>query len=146
MINRKNRNDPARTYTLDDFIKKKISDDMTYHKFSILEVVNGIEHLDHNLVEEYLPLLEKDCVEVKLDYEQMNRYKYCPDLLAYDIYGSIQLDFVILLVNDMIDPKEFIRKTIKLPRASTLSNFMNRVYRANTGYINYNRTMFGLSK
>ena len=31
---------PALTYTLDDFISMKISDDMTYYNFSILEVIN----------------------------------------------------------------------------------------------------------
>ena len=42
---------PALTYTLDDFISMQIYDDMTYYNFSILEVINGVEHVDSNLGE-----------------------------------------------------------------------------------------------
>ena len=44
-------NNPALTYTLDDFISMQISDDMTYYNFSILQVIDDVEHLDSNLVE-----------------------------------------------------------------------------------------------
>ena len=48
------RQDPALTYTLDDFVSMQIVDDMTYYNFSILEVIDKVEHLSINLVEEYL--------------------------------------------------------------------------------------------
>ena len=31
--------------------------------------------------------------------EEYRRYKYRPDLFAYDVYGKTDYDFVILLVN-----------------------------------------------
>lgn len=130
---------PALTYTLDDFISMKISDDMTYYNFSLLEVINGVEHLDTNLVEMYLPELESQCITVKLSDEELNKYRYFPDLLSYDLYGSVQLDFVILLLNDMYDPKEFNKYNIVLPHASTLSEFLNRVYSKEEGYLQQNR-------
>lgn len=130
---------PALTYTLDDFISMKISDDMTYYNFSILEVINSVEHLDSNIVEVYLPELKKDCISVRLSLEELKRYRYNPDLLAYDLYGSVQLDFVVLLLNDMYDPKEFNKKNLLLPRASILSKFLNDVYSKESGYIEQNR-------
>ena len=132
-------NDPALTYTLDDFVELQSVDNMTYYNFSILEIIDGVQHLDHNLVEDYLKELEATCVTLELSNEQMSRYRYNPDLLAYDIYGSVQLDFVILLLNDMIDPKDFDRKKLKLPYASSLSIFLNTLYSKESNYINENR-------
>ena len=137
--------DPSKTYTLDDFIQMKIADDMTYYNFSILEVVNGVEHLDHNLIEDYLPELIAACVSVTLDEDQFKAYKYHPDILAYDINGSVQLDFVILMINDTIDPKEFNKKTIKLPYASALAEFLTEVYSSEQEYIRNNRAQNGLN-
>ena len=130
---------PALTYTLDDFISMQISDDMTYYNFSLLEVIDGVEHLDSNLVEIYLEELKSQCISVQLSEEEIKKYKYNPDLLSYHLYGSVQLDFVILLLNDMYDPKEFTKKTIILPHSSVLSKFLNEVYSKEEGYIKQNR-------
>ena len=132
-------NDPALTYTLDDFVELQSVDNMTYYNFSILEIIDGVQHLDHNLVEDYSKELEATCVTLELSNEEMSRYRYNPDLLAYDIYGSVQLDFIILLLNDMIDPKDFDRKKLKLPYASSLSIFLNTLYSKESNYINENR-------
>lgn len=135
---------PALTYTLDDFISMQIYDDMTYYNFSILEVINGVEHLDSNLVEIYLEELKSQCISVQFSEEELKKYKYNADLLAYDLYGSVQLDFVILLLNDMYDPKEFTKKNVILPHSSTLSKFLNDVYSKEEGYIKQNRADYGI--
>ena len=135
---------PALTYTLDDFISMQISDDMTYYNFSILEVIDGVEHLDSNLVEIYLEELKSQCISVQFSEEELKKYKYNADLLAYDLYGSVQLDFVILLLNDMYDPKEFTKKNVILPHSSTLSKFLNDVYSKEEGYIQQNRADNGI--
>lgn len=135
---------PALTYTLEDFVRVKDSDDMTYRNFSILEIINGVELLDHNLLDDYADILSSICQDVELTPEQYNKYAYFPDLLAYDIYGSTQLDFVILFANDMIDPKEFNLKKVKLPFASALSEFLSQIYNSNSGYITQNREDNGL--
>ena len=54
------------------------------------------------------------------------------------------LDFLILLANDMVDPKEFDLRIVKLPFASKLVDFLNRVYGANQNYIRQNRADNGL--
>ena len=135
---------PALTYTLDDFISMQISDDMTYYNFSILEVIDGVEHLDSNLVEIYLEELKSQCRPVQFSEEELKKYKYNADLLAYDLYGSVQLDFVILLLNDMYDPKEFTKKNVILPHSSKLAKFLNDVYSKEEGYIQQNRADYGI--
>lgn len=131
---------PALTYTLNDFVSMRNIDDMTYYNFSILEVINGVQHLNHNLIEDYLPHLVNTCEKVTLSDEEYKKYAYNPDLLAYDLYGSVQLDFILLLLNDMIDPKEFNIRTLILPYSSALSTFLNDIYSKESGYIQQNRS------
>lgn len=136
---------PATTTTLEDFIEMRSIDEMTYYNFSILEVINGVEHLNHNLIEDYLEELKSACITVDLTLDQYKKYKYFPDLLSYDVYGSVQLDFIIMLLNDCIDPKEFDKKTVILPYASVLASFLNTVYSKEQLYIEENRVKFGLT-
>ena len=135
---------PALTYTLDDFISMKLSDDMTYYNFSILEIIDGVEHLDNNIVETYIDILKSGCMKVKLSSKELKNYRYNPDILAYDLYGSVQLDFVILILNDMYDPKEFNKTTLYLPKPNTLSKFLNAVYSKESGYLEQNRADCGI--
>jgi hypothetical protein len=120
--------DVALTYTLEDFIKMQVSDQLTFRNFSTVAVVNGVELTDKNLIEDFLPELMKDAIDVDLSRDEYIKYKYAPDLLAYDVYGSVQMDFLILYMNGIIDPKDFDFKTIKLVRSSLLKQFLNHVY------------------
>ena len=130
---------PALTYTLDDFIKMQGTDNFTYRNFSILEKVNDVEILDHNLIEDYRSQIYDICVDCKLDTDQYKRYRYFPDLLAYDIYGSTQLDFIILFCNDMADPKEFDLKILKLPYGNKLRDVLGHVYNSEQYYMANNK-------
>ncbi len=133
-------NDPSITYTLDDFVAMSMADNLTYYNFSILEVINNVEHLDINLIEEYIEELKTQSVYIELSDDEFKKYKYNPDLLAYDIYGSVQLDFVILLLNEMYDPKEFTNKTLRLTKNSILNTFLGEVYSKEQGWIKQNRS------
>lgn len=132
-------NEIATTHTLEEFVSRRFDDQITYRNLSILEVVNGEEWTDNNLITEYLPELQSICVDVQLSPDQYRKYKYCPDLLAYDVYGSTQLDFIILLLNDMIDPKDFDSYKIKLPYVDKIVDFLSKIYNTNSGYLEQNR-------
>jgi hypothetical protein len=120
--------DVSLTYTLEDFVKMQVSDQLTFRNFSTVSVVNGVELTDKNLIEDFLPELMKNCIDVTLDRDEYVKYKYAPDLLAFDVYGSVQLDFIILYMNGIIDPKDFDFKTLKLVRSSILKDFLNHVF------------------
>jgi hypothetical protein len=122
----------------------KLADEQTYYNFSILEKINNIVLTDHNLIDDYIDTFIPFCKTVDLSDEEFKKYKYCPDLLAYDVYGSTQLDFVILAINNMIDPREFTQKRIILPMSSVLSAFLSDVKNTNSGYISQNRIDNGL--
>lgn len=131
--------DPATTSSIKDYISLKENDSITYRNFSIIESINNTELLDHNLLDDYIDILQDCCVEHTFSNEEYKKYIYSPDILAYDIYGSTQLDWIILLCNDMIDPKDFNLKTVKLPYASVLNELLSEIYSANSGYISQNR-------
>ena len=120
--------DVSLTYTLEDFVKMQVSDQLTFRNFSTVSVVNGVELTDKNLIEDFLPELTKNCIDVTLSSDEYTRYKYAPDLLAFDVYGSVQLDFIILYMNGIIEPKDFDFKIVKLVRSSVLKDFLNHVF------------------
>jgi hypothetical protein len=130
---------PAKTYTLEDFVQMKITDEMTYYNFSVIEVIDGVEHTELNILDEYIDELRSICVDVELSKVELNKYRHNPDLLAFDVYKSAQLDFVILAINDMYDPKEFDKAHILLPPASKLRRFLDIVYSKEAGYLNQSR-------
>jgi len=132
-------NNPAQTFTLDQFISMKNTDDMTYNNFSIYGIIDGQKTLESNLIDEYLDELVKICSIVQLSDDEYKKYKFAPDILAYDVYGSVQLDFVVLAANDMVDPKDFNLRKLKLPTASRMREYLNEVYSANSGWITKNR-------
>lgn len=138
-----NFSDPALTYTLQDFIEYGKQDDMTYENFSILRVHNDIRFVEQNILDFYLEELQKLCVKVTdISQDEILKYKYSPDILAYDIYGSTQLDFVVLYSNNMIDPKDFNFKSkyLMLPRKQILKEFLSSVYNSEREWININRS------
>ena len=137
--------DPNTTYTLDMFIAMKPKDDITYYNFSILEVIDGVQHLDRNLLEDYIEDLNQLSVDVVLSQDELTKYKYAPDLLAFDIYGSTQLDFMIMLLNDMIDPKEFTKTDLRLPLTSVITDFFSSIIQGEYNYLMINRESQGLN-
>jgi hypothetical protein len=128
----------ATTYTLTEFINMGSSDEQTYHNFSITRNTLDAQFVDIDIIDYYLDELKSLCVEVNtITEEEKATYKYAPDLLAYHLYGSTQLDFIIMLCNGIIDPKEFDFKTnvLLLPRPDTLTEFLSEVYNSESAWI-----------
>ena len=130
---------PALTYTLDDFIGEKRSDSITYANFSIIRATDYARFTETGLLDYYMKDLRNTCIQIPIEnvtFEQKAKYKYHPDLLAYDIYGTTQLDFVVLLCNGIIDPKEFDLKCsyLSLPKRSALIKLLSDVYKSETAW------------
>ena len=124
------------TYRLKDFVRLKSVDEITYRNFSILVKSHGLEMLDHNLFLDYIYDIEDLVVEMEFEsLEQQSKYRYAPDLLAFDVYGSVQLDFVILFLNDMIDYKEFDLSVVRMLRLPDLYSLFSTIINKNTDYL-----------
>lgn len=135
----------AQTHTIEEFISRKYEDELTYRNFSIVDYIDDVELIDRNLLTDYLPEIQKTCVSYAFTTEEYRLYKYAPDLLSYDLYKTTQLDFVLLFLNDMVDPKEFNLKVVKLPNAAALMEALGSILSVNSGFIEQNRADHNLT-
>ena len=129
---------PATTYTLPDCVQYGVSDEQTYKNFSITRNTLDAQFVDIDLIDFYIDELKAICVKVeKFTTEEIAEYKYHPDLLAYYLYGSTQLDFVLMLCNGIIDPKDFDFKRgyLLVPRKDMLTTFLSEVYNSEKDWI-----------
>ena len=142
MPNTTTGNDPAKTYTIPDFIAMKSQDELTYANFAIFDYKFGETFVEQSIIDYYIQELKAICVKVdSLTVEEIAKYKYAPELLSFDIYNTTSLDFIILLCNGMIDPHEFNfkRKYLMLPKASDLSIILSAIYNSESNWIDINK-------
>ena len=137
---------PDMSSTLEDFIAAgEDAAIISYYNFSILQVEYSpdktlrIDFTIDNLINDYMDVFKDAAVKVKLTSAEKTKYYYNPDLLAYDIYGSTELDFIIMQMNCIIDPKDFNIPALTLVNKSTLVAIMSRIYSAESKYIQANR-------
>lgn len=137
-------NKPEKTYTIEDFISMRTSDNITYYNYSILRqstVNDRITYSEDNIIYGYLDELKEKRQLLVLSDTEILKYKYKPKLLAYDIYGSTEIYFVILALNGMCSIKEFDLYDGKIYALypSDMSNYMTYIYSAEQEYIKLNR-------
>ena len=137
---------PERTYTLEDFIGFKSQVNMTYYNFSILSksiLEDGIVYSKDNVIYNYLDILKGKCKTLKLSDSEYFKYRFKPKLLAYDVYGSTELFFVIMAVNGICDVKDFNMKKFRMLTPKDLNSLLSQIYSAEIKYIEYNRQEIG---
>lgn len=123
--------DPGKTSTIAEFISFKNSDDISYNNLSFRDKYDNIIYPIKNIIDDYIDELKELVVEVTMSQEEYLKYKYKPKLLANDVYGNGELDFIILRLNDICNMKEFDSQTIKLIRDNDLDEFLTAIYSSN---------------
>ena len=104
---------PQNTSTIEEFINSGSGITITYYNLSFNDMLsNGTVVSVHNVVSDYLDELKDAAVYVSLNQDQQFKYMYKPKLLCSDLYGNPELYFIILLLNDMADVKEFTKPVI----------------------------------
>ena len=131
---------PQDTTTIEDFVESGSGITITYPNLSFTDMLtNGTWVSVHNVISDYIDELRNACVNVKLTTEQQFTYFYKPKLLCYDMYGNSELYFIILLINDMADVKEFTKPVVKMLKKSHMSQLLTLIYNAEKAAIeNYN--------
>ena len=103
---------PANTTTIEEFIQSGKNVSLTYKDFSFLETMSNRTQVSvFNAINDYIEELRRASMIVQLNDEEYRKYVFKPKLLCHDIYGNPELYFIILLINDMIDVKEFNKKS-----------------------------------
>lgn len=113
------------------FINTKPIISTDYSNMSFIEEHERIQFAVGNIVtDDYFPELKAKCVKVFLDYKDIQKYKYRPKLLAYDVYDNTELYYIILRINDLYNVKDFnlSKKYIYLLPKKELKAFLADVY------------------
>lgn len=123
---------PENTYTLDQFIACQSDETFCYNNLSFIDQIDNIKYNTYNVASDYIDeLISEYCVNVQLSDDELTRYKYRPKLLAYDVYGSQELYYLILIVNDMCSVKDFVKKRIYLPTKNNMSTITSAIMNSN---------------
>ncbi|MDD3122082.1 MAG: baseplate wedge protein 53 [Candidatus Izemoplasmatales bacterium] len=134
--------DPSKTYTITDFIDMKPNDNFTYGNLALYMqsiVDKTIIYSSDNVFYTYLEEMKPYLVDYTFTDEEYRKYLYRPKLLSYDVYGSTELYFVILAVNDMCNIKDFRKKKIKMFYKSDLNDFLNRIMSTENNRLSINK-------
>lgn len=115
--------------TLDQFIRNKPSNQMSYYSLSLLETdtKHKITYDVYNVLSDYLPELKEMSEEITLNEKEYYTYRFRPKLLADYLYGNGELYFIILWLNDMWSVKQFDQRKIRLISKSKLSEALSSV-------------------
>lgn len=131
---------PQNTSTIEEFINSGSGITITYYNLSFNDMLsNGTVVSVHNVISDYLDELKDAAVYVSLNQDQQFKYMYKPKLLCSDLYGNPELYFIILLLNDMADVKEFTKPIIRMLSKNNMSELLTLIYNAEKqAILNYN--------
>lgn len=142
---------PEKSRNIEEFISAgKNAPLLSYYNYSILQVEYSkdnkiqVEFTADILITDYLDVFQDMSQQVYLTREERNKYYYNPDLLSYDLYGTIELDFIIMILNGVIDPKEFSMPVLHLIQKTQLIQLLSQIYNAEMDYISINRNKYNL--
>lgn len=133
---------PANTHTIQDFISIGSSVDITNYKTSILERIGNIEYPVHNILNDYLDELNQLAVTVTLTDAEFKRFQFEPKLLSYHIYGYTDFYFILMILNNICDVKDFNFRRVKVLKKQDL-NIINRIINAESKLLGANREKLG---
>lgn len=104
----------SRTSTITELIRVGKTKNLTYYKTSLIEKVEHIECATKNILLDYIDELLSVAVTVTLSDNEYHKYTFRPKLLAYDIYGDTDLYFLIMIINNINNEKDFDMRTLKI--------------------------------
>ena len=137
--------EPQLTYTLNQFIALKDVDRIVYRRYSIMQRSLTNEELLYcidNVIHTYMDEMKKKRKIVSVTESERIKYAYKPKLLAYDVYGSTELFFILLALNGMCNMKQFdlIERKFFALTPQDCAQFMSDIYNAEGDYLKINRT------
>lgn len=127
------------TYTIEQFINSNSNTTVSYEKLSLIEKMDTVYTITYNLLNDYKEELDDLAITITLSDDELAKYMYKPKLLAYDIYGSTELYFVILFLNNLCNVKEFTNRKIKMLTKENLYNVLSAIYNTESNNIRKNR-------
>lgn len=123
---------PEYTYTIDQFISCQSDTDFCYNNLSFIDQIDNIKYNIYNVASDYIDeIIDNYCVDITLTDDELFKYKYRPKLLCYDVYGTEELYYLILIINDICSVKDFTKNKLKLPTKSNISTICKAIMNVN---------------
>lgn len=127
---------PENTYTLEEFINAGRFVTISYDKLAYQDKLsNGTHICVLNVINDYMSEIEQLAVTVQLTKEQYHKYRFKPKLLCHDVYGNSELYYIILLLNGIIDVKDFDFDIIKMIKVDAMNEVISYIYNAESKYM-----------
>lgn len=140
---------PQESYTLQQFIDLRDSDNITYAQYSIFE--RSLENSElvysiDNIIYTYMDELKDAMKVVTVTLDQKIKYAYKPKLLSFDVYGSVECYFVLLALNGKCNLKEFDleEQWFYALKPVDMNRLMSEIYTAESEHLTLNRTTLGI--
>lgn len=125
--------------TLDDIINK--NDRYDFNKIIFYDITDDgrlVIHQD-DLFRTYMRFINYYVAQYKISYSQRQYYQYKPDLLSQDIYGTPELSWMILMLNDQESPSKFrLKATVRLIDPEVLATLYDTVLTRSTDKLKQN--------
>lgn len=118
--------DINKIYSISELIKYGNSNDLI--SFESLNIYDKGK-FNYNSIYDYIDILKKSSVNVKLTEEECLEYKFKPKLLSYKVYGDPEYFYIILIINNMTSVKDFTldNTRIKLIKKDLLSEILSTI-------------------
>ena len=130
-------------YTLSNFIREYGVEELRVDAFHLKEVFfqDGMNHKivvnGDNIADKYAIELEENKKTVEFTTKEYYKYRFNPKVLSYDLYGTTEIWFFILMANEIYTISEFDFKKLKLFDASIISK-LNRMLELDKEFLEIN--------
>ena len=139
-----NRANSSNIWTLSDFISEYSIEDLRIDAFYLQQVFWDKNKMTHKVVvnensiaDKYANELEENKHIVELTTKEYYKYSYNPKLISYDIYGTTELWFFILMANELYSISEFdLRKVVLFDTA--IITKLNRMLEMDAEFLEIN--------
>jgi len=124
--------------TIEEFASSGESIVVKYSALSLNDMFGPdkkIEFPTFNVYDDYIDEFMDLAVSIELTNEEYRKYYQAPKLLANDKYKNSELDFIIMRLNGIYDPKDFIMNPIKLLKQSDMNTCLSKILVSNKNFI-----------
>lgn len=97
-----------------DYIYHGKNSEFSLSKTSIIETIGNIKYPIDNILNKYMSIIKDYFINITLTDEETSKYFYHPKKLSLDLYGTIELWFLLIKINNMTSISEFNKKKIKI--------------------------------
>lgn len=112
--------------TVEDFIQEYDVETIRMDTVFLRQVFweKGMEHklvvAESALIDKYLEEIEQHKTAITLSTTEYYKYRYNPKLMAYDVYGTTELWFLLMAANELYSTIDFDLRVVKAYRTDIL--------------------------